>query len=96
MLESLLNKNTGLKVCNSIKKTSTQVFSCEICKFSKNTFFTEPLQWLFLRFNSCFQRSPDQKPVRLSLVNTIFSCKKVFAAAATVDGSVKESLQLYY
>ena len=56
------------------------MFSCEICKFSKNTFFTEQLQWLLLRFNSCFQKTPEQKPVQLSAINTIFSCEKVFAA----------------
>ena len=36
-------------------------------------FFTEQLQWLLLRFNSCFQKSPEQKPVRLSIINTKFS-----------------------
>ena len=56
------------------------MFSCEICKFSKNTFFTEQLQWLLLRFNSCFQKTPEQKPVQLSAINTIFSCEKVFTA----------------
>ena len=37
-----LNKVTGLrpKACNFIKKKSlAQVFSCEFCKISKNTFF---------------------------------------------------------
>ena len=38
MLESLFNKGAGL-VCNFIKKTLTQVFSCEICDIFKNTFF---------------------------------------------------------
>ena len=35
--------------CNSIKReTSTQVFSCEFCKFFQNTYFTE---WLW---DNCF------------------------------------------
>ena len=41
---SLFNKVAGLRphACNFIKKeTLTQVFSCEFCKISKNTFFTE-------------------------------------------------------
>ena len=67
------------------KETSTQVFSCKISKNFKNIFFIEQLQWLLLRFNSCFQRSPEQKPVLLSvnkyIINTKFSLKKAFAAA---------------
>ena len=35
----------GLKACNCIKKeTLAQVFSCEFCEISKNTFFTEHLR----------------------------------------------------
>ena len=30
--------------CNFIKKRLAQVFSCEFCEISKNTFFTEPLR----------------------------------------------------
>ena len=37
------------------------MFSCEICKISKNIFFTEEFQWLLLRFKSCFQRSSGAK-----------------------------------
>ena len=37
------------QACNFIKKeTLAQVFSCEFCEISKNTFFTEPLWWLLL------------------------------------------------
>ena len=64
---------------SSIRCPSTQVFSCEMYKIFKNTFFTEQLQWLLLTFNSHFQRSPEQKPARLSVINTRFSWKKVFA-----------------
>ena len=37
------------EACNFIKKENlTQAFSSEFCKISKNTFFTENLQWLLL------------------------------------------------
>ena len=37
-------ENTCARVCNFIKKdTLAQVFSCEFCDISKNTFFTEHL-----------------------------------------------------
>ena len=61
VLESLFNKVADLQAYQ--KETSPQVFSCEICKISKNTFF---YRTALLRFNSYFQRSPEQKPVRLS------------------------------
>ena len=35
---------------NFAKFTGKQVFSCEFCETSKNTFFTEPLWWLLLSF----------------------------------------------
>ena len=36
--------------CNFIKKeTLAQVFSCESCVISENTFFTEHLWWLLLK-----------------------------------------------
>ena len=44
MCQSLFfNKILG-QVCNFVKKeTLAQVLSCEFCKVTKNTFFTEPL-----------------------------------------------------
>ena len=36
MLEFLFNKVAGLKACNFIKNTSTQVLSYEICELVKN------------------------------------------------------------
>ena len=37
------------KACYFFKKeTLAQVFSCEFCEISKNTFFTEHLRWLLL------------------------------------------------
>ena len=50
----------------------TQVFS----KCLKKPFFKE-FHWLLLKF----LRNLEQKPVRLSGINTRFNCKKVFAAA---------------
>ena len=38
--ESLFNKVAGLQPCNCIlKKSQTQVFSCEYCEIFKNSFF---------------------------------------------------------
>ena len=40
--ETLLKKGLWPRTCNFIKKDSlVQVFSCEFCEISKNTFFTE-------------------------------------------------------
>ena len=49
-------KFTGKQLCQSLrpatlsvkKETQAQVFSCEFCEISKNTFFTEHLWWLLL------------------------------------------------
>ena len=39
------NKVAGLETCNFIKReTLAQVFSCEYCGISKNTFFIEHLR----------------------------------------------------
>ena len=39
--------------CNVIKKeTLAQVFSCELCEITKNTFFTEHLRWLLLEIKA--------------------------------------------
>ena len=39
MLESIFDGVAGLKVCNFIKKTLTQVFSCVYCEIFRNSFF---------------------------------------------------------
>ena len=47
------------EVCNFIKKESlAQVFSCELCKLSKNTFFTEQLWTTALVY--CKERKTPQ------------------------------------
>ena len=83
---------------NSIE-TSIQMFSYEIYEISKNNFFIEQLQWLLLRFNSCFQRSPRQKPMRLSPMHTRFSWKRYLLSQKSRSSyyrcSVKMGLQLY-
>ena len=43
------NKVAGLRPATLLKKEAlAQVFSCEFCEISKNTFFTEHLRWLLL------------------------------------------------
>ena len=44
MLESFLNNVSGLRPATLLKETPTQVFSCEICEFFRNTYFEEHLQ----------------------------------------------------
>ena len=51
----------SFQVCNFIKKeTLAQVFSCEFCEISKNTFFTEHL------------RTTASKMFMFSLCTTVF------------------------
>ena len=75
MLESLFNKAASLKDWNFIKKTPTQVFSCEMCKTFKNVYTEEHLRttasdyYLFLQFRC---RSPNIR----TIVNTRFINKE--------------------
>ena len=50
------------EACNYIKDENlARVFSCEFCKISKNTFFTEHLRWLFLSldiFSNLYKLKP--------------------------------------
>ena len=47
----LISLDIRPKACNFIKKESlAQVFLCEFCETSKNTFFTEHLRLLLLLF----------------------------------------------
>ena len=44
-----ISQNSQENTCNFIKKeTLAQLFSCEFCEISKNTFSTEHLWWLLL------------------------------------------------
>ena len=77
VLESLFNKVASLKACNSIKKRlQYRCFPVRFAKFLRRPFFTEQLQWLLLRFSSCFQRSPREKLMRLSPIHTWFTWKR--------------------
>ena len=58
------------------KRLQYRCFPVKFTKFLRTPFFIERLQWLLLRFKSCFQRSPGQKPMRLSPINIRFSWKR--------------------
>ena len=74
MLEALFNKAACLKAYNSIKKRlQHSCFPVRFAKFLRTPFFVEEFQCQLLRFNSCFYRSSEEKPVRLSAINTRFS-----------------------
>ena len=75
VLESLFNKVAGLKACSFIKKTPTQVFSCEYCEIFKKPFFIEHLRWLLLLFEVIEKRHGDcllTSTVFLFFMNVIF------------------------
>ena len=48
VLESVFNKFTGLQPSALLKRTSSQVFSCECCDIFNNSFFIEHQRWLLL------------------------------------------------
>ena len=64
------------------KRLQYRCFPVKFTKFLRTPFCIEQLKWLLLRFNSCFERSPRQKPMRLSPIHTRFRvvalqyCKK--------------------
>ena len=50
--DSFFNEVAGLSPAILFKKVSlAQVFSCEFCEISKNTFLREHLRWLLLLFD---------------------------------------------
>ena len=51
-------------------------FPVKFTKFLRRPFCVEQLKWLLLKFNSCFQVGPRQKPMRLSLIYIRFSWKR--------------------
>ena len=86
----------SLLACSSTKiRLQYRCFSVN----SKNHFFIGKLQWLLLRFNFCFQRSPGQKPMQLSPIHNSFSWKSYLLPRKSRSSyhkcSVKEGLQLY-
>ena len=55
------------QACNFIKKKNlAQVFSCEFCEISKNTFFTEHLRWLLLHKSNT---NPQYYQLTISLIH---------------------------
>ena len=77
------------------------MFSCEICKISKNIFFTEEFQWLLLRFKSCFQRSSGAKTAanvsnkyQIQLKQSI--CYRENLEAATADVLQKKAWKVQH
>ena len=67
--------------CNFIKKeTLAQVFSCEFCGISKNTFFYRTLWWLLLVLGNSVPISAPDKEANLHLVETIDSTTDQFKA----------------
>ena len=80
-------KFTGKQLCQSLffnqvaglrkKKILAQVFACEFCEISKNTFFTEHLWWLLLnvRHLQTFSLISSEMPILLFVpCRWYFSC----------------------
>ena len=71
-------ENTCARVPFLIKKeTPAQVFSCEFCEISKNTFSAEHLRWLLLslnkiRLNCISEKSDEQVTVIIRLLSILF------------------------
>ena len=90
----------SLLACSSIKKRlQYRCFSVKFTKILRAPFFIGKLQWMLFRFNSCFQRSLGQKPMRLSSIHTRFSWNRYLLPRKSTSSyhrcSVKEGLQLY-
>ena len=61
------NKVAGLRPATLLKESLAQVFSCEFCEISKDTFFIEHLWWLDL-YNLTQRRNISNKVKKLSKV----------------------------
>ena len=48
-------------LCFNKKETLAQVFSCECCEISQNTFFKETFRWLLLKTNNTNQKKEEIK-----------------------------------
>ena len=66
MLESLFKKLAGWRLATSLKKTPTQVFSCEVGKIFKNTFS---------------YRTPQVTASALPVAASVFFLKKYYLTA---------------
>ena len=79
----------------SNKETPTQVFSCEFCEFSKNTFFTEQLRetaFVVLKFfilKDLFWKIQDD--VRYEIIPSVRNQLKVFDEIDEVERKHRES-----
>ena len=82
VLESLFNKVAGLKACSFIKKTPTQVFSCEYCEIFKKPFFIEHLRWLLLLFEVIEKR---HGPCLLTSTVFLFFMNVIFQQATKIQ-----------
>ena len=70
-LEKFTGKHLCFNACNFIKKEAmAQVFSCEFCQISKNTFFTEHLWATTSGFRYCFRR------IYIKLLTSVVEIKK--------------------
>ena len=70
-LEKFTGKHLCFNACNFIKKEAmAQVFSCEFCQISKNTFFTEHLCATTSGFRYCFRR------IYIKLLTSVVEIKK--------------------
>ena len=61
-------------------------FPVKFAKFLRTPLF-KVFQWLLLGLNRCFQRNSEQKPVRLSAINTRFSWKKVIYCRGNLEAA---------
>ena len=84
---------TGKHLCQSLffnkvnfikKETLAQVFFCEFCEISKNTFFKEHL-WTTASVNSCF-----------SIIFSIFNKLKILCKDCLIDLSVSKNLSIQH
>ena len=72
-------------LCNFIKKeTLAQVFSCEICGISKNTFCTEHLWWLLLHPNNHYDIELLHKNLQQSNIDKSYTCSTEFFELANM------------
>ena len=58
MSESSLIKLQALRTVTLLKKTPAQVFYCEFCELSKNTYFVDDYEGLVLKHQCAFLKTP--------------------------------------